>query len=501
MTKEIYTDKKVVNKYVRLYRAECLAMLKKMPDNFVDAIVTDPPYGLGKAPDALEMLKDWIKTGHHDVKAKSGFMGKAWDSFIPQPLMWKEALRVLKPGGHILCFAGTRTMDLMCLSLRLAGFELRDSIGYAHDGGGAPLLAWTYGSGFPKSLNIGKAIDKSSGAKRKVIGKRTIPGYAKNNVKHGTHKRNKTEFDITSKEPVTELAKKYNGYGTALKPAWEPIILARKPFSESTAAKNVMKHGTGGLNIDGCRIATNPDVDDSRLGGKGKFKTDKAAKNVYEGGYTGNDIETSKLGRFPANLIHDGSDDVISAFPSTKPSKSGGRGSGLRGHGRYGKSDQTFNNVSNIEDSGGSAARFFYCAKTNKKDRSEGCDNHTLRAGGCYVGNNTDTQAPGNKLGARPEKIVQQVSNNHPTVKPTELMRYLVRLVTPENGIVLDPFMGSGSTGKACMLEGFRFVGIEREKEYFPICVSRIKHAHKQRVKDCDAKKTARKSKKRKSVK
>lgn len=462
MTKEIYTDKKVVNKYVRLYRAECLAMLKKMPDNFVDAIVTDPPYGLGKAPDALEMLKDWIKTGHHDVKAKSGFMGKAWDSFIPQPLMWKEALRVLKPGGHILCFAGTRTMDLMCLSLRLAGFELRDSIGYAHDGGGAPLLAWTYGSGFPKSLNIGKAIDKSSGAKRKVIGKRTIPGYAKNNVKHGMHKRNKTEFDITSKEPVTELAKKYNGYGTALKPAWEPIILARKPFSESTAAKNVMKHGTGGLNIDGCRIANNPDIDDSRLGGKGKFKTDKAAKNVYEGGYAGNDIETSKLGRFPANLIHDGSDDVIKTFNTESRS--------IKGKKREGKVGNTtrLNNshmaqVNCEYDDNGSVARFFYCAKTNKKDRED--------------------------------------KNNHPTVKPTELMRYLVRLVTPENGIVLDPFMGSGSTGKACMLEGFRFVGIEREKEYFPICVSRIKHAHKQRVKDCDAKKTARKSKKRKSVK
>jgi site-specific DNA-methyltransferase (adenine-specific) len=291
---------------IELLHGDCLDRLRELPDCSVDACVTDPPYGLS-------------------------FMGKAWDYDVPGAEVWREVLRVLKPGGHLLAFAGTRTQHRMAVQIEDAGFEIRD------------MIAWVYSTGLPKSRNL--------------------------------------DGD-------------WQGWGTALKPALEPITVARKPLT-GTVAANVLEHGTGAINVDGCRV-------------------------------------TGSSGRWPANLIHDGSDEVVGLFPVTGPARASMRGDragvntdfsgpdGLRGH----------------DDAGGSAARFFYCAKASKADRGEG--------------------------------------NGHPTVKPTELMRYLCRLVTPPGGVVLDPFMGSGSTGKAAVLEGFRFIGIEREAEYLEIARGRI---------------------------
>jgi site-specific DNA-methyltransferase (adenine-specific) len=237
-----------------LLLGDCLERLKELPDNSVDSIVTDPPYGLGKEPDALKMLTDWIETGHHDVKGR-GFMGKEWDAFVPQPQVWHECLRVLKPGGHLLAFAGTRTQDLMTLGLRLAGFEIRD------------MVAWGYGSGFPKSLDVSKALDKMAGAEREVVGRADrIAG----NKSVGTIGHSRCVPDITA--PATDAAKQWNGWGTALKPALEPITLARKPL-EGTVAANVLKWHTGALNIDGCRVAT-----DDKLGGGMENGTSKVSE-------------------------------------------------------------------------------------------------------------------------------------------------------------------------------------------------------------------------------
>jgi site-specific DNA-methyltransferase (adenine-specific) len=348
---------------------DCLEVLRGMPDNSVDSIVTDPPYGLGKEPDALKMLTDWIETGHHDVKGR-GFMGKEWDAFVPQPQVWHECLRVLKPGGHLLAFAGTRTQDLMTLGLRLAGFEIRD------------MVAWVYGSGFPKSHN---------------------------------------------------LEEEWDGWGTALKPALEPITLARKPL-EGTVAANVLRWHTGALNIDGCRVGIE--------GGTAKgSKPQGEGHGIYGAGLHGAcEITQLDKGRWPANLVHDGSEEVLAGFPDTKSgtisphhqrTTDGGNGN------THGKMRGVLG--ASFGDSG-SAARFFYCAKTSKTDRS--------------------------------------ADNNHPTVKPTDLMRYLCRLVTPPGGVILDPYMGSGSTGKAAMIEGFRFIGIERDENYFAICQERIHRAY-----------------------
>ena len=349
-----------MEKNYTLYNGDCLEEMKNLPDNSVDSIVTDPPYGIS-------------------------FMGKGWDHSVPLKEVWAEALRVLKPGGHLLAFAGTRTQHRMAVNIEDAGFEIRD------------MIAWVYGSGFPKSQNISKAIEKSG----------------------------------------DDGAEKWDGWGTALKPALEPITVARKPLTEKTIVKNVLKYGTGAINIEESRIATNPDVDDPRLGGKGSWKTDKAAKDVYVGGYAGEEISSSASGRFPANLIHDGSNEVTELFPNSKscssPSKAKPEGTIFGGA-------RTQGAIYPGED--GSSARFFYCAKTSKKDRNEGVE-----------------------------------KNHHPTVKPTDLMRYLVRMVTPKGGTVLDPFMGSGSTGKGAVLEGFKFVGIELDPDYMEIAEARIKFA------------------------
>jgi DNA modification methylase len=375
---------------VELLHGDCLERLQELPDCSVDACVTDPPYGLS-------------------------FMGKKWDYDVPGEDIWRECLRVLKPGGHLLAFAGTRTQHRMAVRIEDAGFEIRD------------MIAWVYGSGFPKSHNIGKAIDKAAGAEREIVGVRQLPGYGKANVLNGQQARNVTEFAQTSDTPVTDAARQWQGWGTALKPALEPITVARKPF-KATVAANVLEHGTGAINIDGCRVGT---ANTQQRCSKTSFGL------INDDAWQAREVETgSACGRWPANLIHDGSDEVVGLFPQTT---SGSWREGMTQHSR------TFNVAKGVEaervrdaraPDSGSAARFFYCAKASKKDRSEG--------------------------------------NTHPTVKPTDLMRYLCRLVTPPGGIVLDPFMGSGSTGKAAMLDGFRFIGIERDPTYFELARRRL---------------------------
>ena len=410
-----------------LHLGNCLETLRTMPDNSVDSIVTDPPYGLS-------------------------FMGKRWDYDVPSVEIWAECLRVLKPGGHLLAFAGTRTQHRMAVRIEDAGFEIRD------------MIAWVYGSGFPKSLDVSKAIDKRGGsvagfeqfrdavraamkrsgvsrsqlqaalgnhmlshylsagsqpavpnlrdyriirdtvrlgsefdvlfadeAEREVVGQKTA-GIANpdDRDRHTIGGSAAVVVDITA--PATPAAQQWAGWGTALKPALEPITVARKPLA-GTVAANVLQHGTGALNIDGCRVAAEKAT--GRGGGGSK---------LYEGGLSreGGEARPQDAGRWPANLIHDGSEPA---------------------------------------DLLGEAARFFYCAKASKRDRGAG--------------------------------------NTHPTVKPTDLMRYLCRLVTPPGGTVLDPFMGSGSTGKAAMREGFRFIGCEMSPEYLEIARARIESALK----------------------
>ena len=442
---------------MKLLHGNNLDLLRAMPDNSVHAIVCDPPYGLGKEPDALAMLRDWIETGHHDVKSKSGFMGKTWDNFVPQPVQWRECYRVLKPGGHLLSFAGTRTQDLVALGLRLAGFEIRD------------LVMWCYGSGFPKSLDVSKALDKMAGAEREVVGpsKRHVSGKPEQRTSglHGSSTfQESVGMGAFETAPATEAAKQWDGWGTALKPALEPITLARKPL-EGTVAANVLKWHTGALNVDGCRVASNGD----KLGG-GRVSTDTegwdrpwkhnpdAIEACKERGEAAQ-AKAESLGRWPANLIHDGSDEVTGLFPETKSGK-------MKQHIEGGSFNvfgkQYPRDVETIGDSG-SAARFFYAAKVSAKERNEGLEHLP----------DHDWQGDGAAVPERENRPFNPSKNHHPTVKSIALMRYLCRLITPPGGTILDPWMGSGSTGKAAKLEGFDFIGMEQDADYFRIAQAR----------------------------
>lgn len=345
----------------QLHLGDCLEVLAGLPDNSVDSIVTDPPYGLS-------------------------FMGKKWDYDVPSVAIWEQCLRVLKPGGHLLAFAGTRTQHRMAVRIEDAGFEIRD------------IIAWVYGSGFPKSLDVSKAIDKAAGAEREVVIKRTMTQGGGSSLQIRNGERRKVEANITA--PATDAARQWSGWGTALKPALEPITMARKPLI-GTVAENVLTHGTGAINVDGCRVGNesrwNPSAGHKNLENK-RTVTPISSHKEFDG--------RECIGRWPANLIHDGSNEACLALKS--------------------------------------GARFFYSAKTGKDDR--------------------------------------ETDNNHPTVKPTTLMAYLCRMVTPPGGTVLDPFMGSGSTGKAATVNGFRFVGIERDSAYHKIAMARISNQHEGRL-------------------
>lgn len=367
---------------MQLYLGDCLDVLRTLPDNSVDSVVTDPPYGLS-------------------------FMGRKWDYDVPSVEIWAECLRVLKPGGHLLAFAGTRTQHRMCVRIEDAGFEIRD------------MIAWVYGSGFPKS---------------------------------------------------------YNGEwgGAALKPALEPITMARKSLI-GTVAANYAEHGTGGLNIEGCRVGT-----------ESTKRTANAGTGDSTQYRTGNEagIHGSEAGRWPANLIHDGSDEVLAAFPNAPGQLANAstndallKTQSVYGKMRRGRAGEPSANSENQGEVGfkmkpgerrldsGSASRFFYCAKASKRDRNEGCET---------IAPQTTSDGPAVAADNAYQRGATERANSHPTVKPTDLMRYLCRLVTPPGGIVLDPFAGSGSTGKGALLEGFQFIGIERELEYWLIAHARL---------------------------
>ena len=407
-----------------LFKGDSRQVLPLMKDNSIDSVVCDPPYELG-------------------------FMGKSWDStgIANDVQLWKEVLRVLKPGGHLLAFSGSRTYHRMAVAIEDAGFEIRDQI------------MWVYGSGFPKSLNIDKAIDKAAGVEREVVGQkitgnaRTDQGWAGGQIM----------IDETS--PTTKEAKQWQGWGTALKPAHEPIVLARKPV-EGTVANNVLTYSVGGINIDGTRV------------GSEIVSVHHAPKGTFAGGEPDRGSDTSTYenhtGRFPANFIHDGSDEVVALFPTTSPAKSGLRNpNGKQSTNAFGDFNGQPGVVGGHDDNGGSAARFFYCAKASKRDRNEGLDGfESKRASGFGYDHGLGDPSEGMFKDRNPIK-----QNYHPTVKPTDLMQYLCRLITPPNGTILDPFLGSGSTGKAAMYEGFNFVGIELTEEYLPIAKARIEFA------------------------
>ena len=433
----------------------CLHGMLMLPDNSVDAIVTDPPYGLSaqSSADIAECLRNWT-AGDVYEHGKSGFMGRKWDSFVPGPEIWREALRVLKPGGHIVAFAGTRTQHLMALSLQLAGFEIRD------------MLAWIYGSGFPKSHDVSKAIDASAGAEREVIGRDKNFGASKASDGKQAFGDYAGAWDITA--PATDAARQWQGWGTALKPALEPITLARKPLI-GTVCANVLTHGTGAINIDGCRV---PGEDTTtRHSHSSSYMTGKIGEvQVKQEPYT----TGSDKGRFPANLLHDGSDDVVALFPDSKGSGGSVPNVKITGYGvGIGDGESTYfgGERTQVDSGSGSAARFFYCSKASKRDREEGLTGLTQRA---------DTSDGALRDGGR-ESAAR--ANTHPTVKPTDLMRYLCRLITPPGGLVLDPFSGSGSTGKAAILEGFKFIGFELDSDYTNIANARIDAARLERNK------------------
>jgi site-specific DNA-methyltransferase (adenine-specific) len=530
---------------VEIVNGDSLLVLQLLDDNSVDAIVTDPPYGLA-------------------------FMGKKWDYDVPSEELWRQCFRVLKAGGHLLCFAGTRTQHRMAVRIEDAGFEIRD------------MIAYVYGSGFPKSLDVSKAIDKAAGAEREVVGqvkKLQSFGYEGNNCFGGDIERGGV-MQITT--PATPEAKQWQGWGTALKPALEPITVARKPLI-GTVAENVLRHGTGAINVDGCRVGTETWT---RKGGNGS--TPYGSETTWNTSKTP-DIDRTATGRWPANFIHDGSEEVVGLFPDTKSGFMRGGEKASKGLGMFGGGQS---NADTYGDSG-SAARFFYCAKASKRDRDEGLDcieiitifavwekeekiarllvnmdtlqpkvtveytaknknglewstllfgkifteqfhsecksitstasnliteSKTLNVLAHYItkgyiagvnleqtdgGSHAENAAKSSTLilttnektalalGVENAVLPTQLKINasagqniHSTVKPTDLMRYLCRLVTPPDGTVLDPFMGSGSTGKAAVLEGFRFIGIEREEEYCEIAKARIKFAQKEHSKE-----------------
>lgn len=408
-------------------------VLPSIFDNFVDSIVTDPPYELG-------------------------FMGKKWDSsgIAYDVELWKECYRVLKPGGYLLAFGGTRTQHRMVCAIEDAGFEIRD------------MISWVFGQGFPKSLDVGKAVDALQGNEREIVGTKTC-GYQVSISKTRLNQGHRPNLSASTSEVVVDRGNsEWEGWGTALKPAFEPIVVARKPLSEKTVALNVLKWGTGGINIDGCRVdyLNEDDKESARPQGKCTNKVGALA------GSTQNDNKRTEFelsehqGRFPANFIHDGSEEVVSLFPNTT-SGAMKKAYAYTNNG-FSMGAPTGETKHLCEASSGSAARFFYVAKASKSERNFGLEAFENKQ-------RDDSRKEGNPGGDNPLlRGLSPVQNVHPTVKPIALMRYLCRLVTPKEGTVLDPFCGSGTTGIGAKLEGLRFIGIEMNPEYVKIAEARI---------------------------
>jgi site-specific DNA-methyltransferase (adenine-specific) len=418
-----------------IHHGDCREVMATLDAESVDAIVCDPPYGLS-------------------------FMGKGWDHGVPGVEFWTEALRVAKPGAHLLAFGGTRTYHRLACAVEDAGWEIRDCV------------MWVYGSGFPKSHDVSKAIDKAAGAERgrKTVRSKSVSTcYAQD---EWTRQHGGTRLDAV---PITDASREWQGWGTALKPAWEPIIVARKPLV-GTVAENVLAHGTGAINVDGCRVASSDQIaavtGKATLGGTRDgydrpWKHDPAALAARQERANAAIEKANTLGRWPANLIHDGSDEVVGLFPANVKGGTWNRTAGARHFSNDG--EPTDYQTSGSDSTTGSAARFFYCPKASKVDRDEGCEGLAAKSRLDDVGNKWTTV---DYRDGHERSVMAR--NHHPTVKPTALMRYLCRLVTPPGGVVLDPFTGSGSTGKAAVCEGFDFIGIEREAEYVEIARARI---------------------------
>lgn len=381
-----------------IIHGDSLERLRTLNAESIDALVTDPPYGLSatKPQQIAECLQAW-STGERWTPSGRGFMNKSWDAFVPPPELWREVFRVMKSGAHGLVFAGTRTQDLMSVSLRLAGFEVRDT------------LMWVYGSGFPKSHNVALSIDKMQGHPNRG---RAIPVASRYQASDTEETHKLTSNRVEAYEGKSERSEEWAGWGTALKPAYEPVILIRKPL-RGTVAQTVLENGTGALNINATRIAL----------GEGD------SKNTSE--KTGSMNRDCDLGRWPANVLFD------SEAAEMLDAQSGG------------------------------ASRFFYTSKASKKEREAGLMHREVET------RDDGRQKPIDTPYLRGET---ERKNTHPTVKPLDLMRYLVRLITPPNGVILDPFAGSGSTLCAAVQQDFNYIGIEREAEYVEIARARVEH-------------------------
>lgn len=408
-----------------LLRGDCLEVLKGIADNSIDACVTDPPYGLSEHTDIPKMVRHWF-VGKPFENKSAGFMGKEWDSFVPGPEIWREVYRVLKPGGHLLAFSGSRTVDLMGISIRFAGFEMRDTI-----------LAWMYGSGFPKSLNVSKAIDKAAGAEREVVGsnpnvagREASKGRGDGLADYGGFTRNNAE--ITA--PATDAAKQWDGWGTALKPAFEPVLVVQKP-SELTVAENSMTYGVGGLNIDATRVGSN-----------GGTRRDGKANAPNDAGFA-----TLNAGRWPPNVLLTHHPECVEDGECHPECGSPLLDTQQEGVARF-------------------YPQFYYRAKPSRSERNAGLEDFPESL---PRGPNGAINAVSDGRGSRSKPR----ANSHPTVKPVDVMRWLIKLVVPEGGLVLDPFNGSGTTGVAALHEGVRYVGIEREPQYADIAEARLRHA------------------------
>src|SRR5690625_1502460 len=404
-----------MSKIEKVIHGDALNVLRTFESNSIDSVCCDPPYGLSKEPDINEVLSKWLAGEEYD-HGHGGFMGKSWDSFVPHPDIWREVFRVLKPGGHALVFAGTRTQDLMTISLRLAGFEVRD------------VIEWLYFSGFPKSHDVSKAFDRRAGAEREVVGRRW-EANRKPNVKESGRYGEYGADDGFLTAPATDLARKWDGWGTNLKPSHEPIIVVRKPLIDAdtgrkmTVADCVEKYGTGAINIDASRIG---DGSDRSAGG---LRQEHHNDNLSTVAHTAVQQEQPTGGRFPANCITLDSDEFYSKYFNISPAE--------------------------------------LSKKASKKDRNSDWQGEEIAI---------EERVAGGLQGRADGSLGKTTynRNHHPTVKPTDLMAWLVRLVTPSGGTVLDPFAGSGATLVAAKREGFGFIGVELTEEYIPIIEARV---------------------------